>query len=482
MRASLVWFRQDLRLDDNPALKAAMDRGGAVIPVYIWSPEEDGTWAPGSAARWWLHRSLQALEDTLRARGSRLIYRRGSSDGELRGLLKQTGASAVFWNRRYEPLAVQRDRDIEKRLSAQGFGGGSFKGGLLFEPWELCTRAGAPFKIFTPFWRACLEKETTLQPLPPPARLPPPSRWPKSIPRESLELDPWGKWTEKLEQAWHPGEASAVKALGNFVEGCLASYSTHRDRPAMAGTSRLSPHLHFGEISPGRVCSEIQKADGKAGGFVLRGTEVFLREMGWREFAYHVLWHFPHTTDKPMRSEFTAFPWTQRPKGLETWQRGRTGYPLVDAGMRELWRTGWMHNRVRMVVGSFLVKHLRVHWLEGARWFWDTLVDADLANNTLGWQWCAGCGADAAPYFRIFNPVLQGEKFDPEGSYVRRWVPELARLPNRWIHRPFEAPDAVLSQAGVRLGRDYPRPLVDHAEARARALMAFSELTGDEED
>jgi deoxyribodipyrimidine photo-lyase len=480
MNPSLVWFRQDLRLQDNPALQAAIARGGAVIPVYLWSPEEEGSWAPGSASRWWLHQSLNALDQSLRARGSRLIFRRGPCFSELRRLLEQTHADAVFWNQRYEPLAVQRDRGIEKRLAEEGFIAQGFNGALLFEPWEVCTRSGTPFKVFTPFWRACLARRSPPTPLASPDAVASPSRWPESIDLEGLGISPSARWTEKLARAWNPGEEGAASKLGSLA-GLLAAYPLGRDQPGIEGSSRLSPHLHFGEISPRRIWHSLEDPlRSRATG--ARGRDVFLREMGWREFAHHVLYHFPHTPEKPMRSEFAAFPWARRPAELAAWQRGKTGYPLVDAGMRELWATGWMHNRVRMVVASFLVKDLRNHWLEGARWFWETLVDADLANNTLGWQWCAGCGADAAPYFRIFNPVLQGEKFDGEGSYVRKWVPELARMPKRWIHRPFEAPDRILTEAGVRLGVDYPRPLVDHSEARARALMALAEFSRDEED
>ena len=480
---TLVWLRQDLRIGDNPALQAAIERGGPVVPVFIWSPEEEGSWSPGAASRWWLHHSLAALDDALRSLGSRLVLRRGSALAALLELQRETGARAVTWNRRYEPLIVQRDRGVERGLREEGIESRAFNGGILFEPWEICNRAGEPFKVFTAFWRHCLARRVPESSAPAPAVLAPPAAadFPASVPLAELQLLPPTPWTAGLEKAWTPGEAGAQAALDEFVSARLIGYSNAREQPDRIGTSRLSPHLHFGEISPRRVWHTLHEwAERRSAGGALRASEDYLREIGWREFAHHVLAHFPHTTEKPMRSEFASFPWDRRPRELRAWQRGETGYPLVDAGMRELWATGWMHNRVRMVAASFLVKDLRVHWLEGARWFWDTLVDADLANNTLNWQWSAGCGVDAAPYFRIFNPVLQGEKFDPEGDYIRRWVPELAALPKRWIQRPFEAPEEVLSRAAVRLGKDYPRPVVDHGEARARALAALQGLPPDE--
>ncbi len=482
---TLVWFRLDLRLEDNPALQAAIDRGGPVVPVFVWSPAEEGSWSPGAASRWWLHHSLASLDGSLRALGSRLVVRRGAALAALQDLRRETGAQAIFWNRRFEPLIVQRDRAIERRLREEGIDARAFNGALLFEPWEICNRAGQPFKVFTPFWRHCLAHRAPGLPVAAPASLAAAegAEAPASASLAALELLPSIPWTAGLEKAWKPGEAGARAAFDRFVEKELVGYSTTREQPDRPGTSRLSPHLHFGEISPRRIWHALHDWAGRrSAGGALRASEDYLREIGWREFAHHVLLHFPHTTDKPMRAEFASFPWERRPRAMRAWQRGETGYPLVDAGMRELWSTGWMHNRVRMVAASFLVKDLGIHWLEGARWFWDTLVDADLASNSLNWQWSAGCGADAAPYYRIFNPVLQGEKFDPEGDYIRRWVPELAGLPKRWIQRPFEAPAEVLSRARVRLGKNYPRPVVDHAEARARALAALKGLPEDEGD
>jgi deoxyribodipyrimidine photo-lyase len=476
---ALVWFRQDLRLDDNPALQAAIRRGGPVLPVFIWVPEEEGAWQPGAASRWWLHQSLARFKKELQKQGSDLVIRRGDSLATLQALLRESGADAVFWNRRYELAAVATDARIKAALRTQGTEVESFNGRLLFEPWQVQNREGRPFQVFTPFWKACLALPLdNLVPQPTLRRFPAPSRWPSSLPLGQLDLEPAIDWAKGIRDAWQPGEQGARVQLGRFLDEALAGYAENRDRPDLVGTSRLSPHLHFGEMSQRRVWQAVR--DHLAGSrrpSGRRGAEVFLRELGWREFAYHLLHHFPHTPDQPLRAEFAGFPWAEDTRMLKAWQRGRTGYPLVDAGMRQLWATGWMHNRVRMVTASFLVKHLLQPWQAGAQWFWDTLVDADLANNTLGWQWTAGCGADAAPFFRIFNPVLQGQKFDPHGEYVRRWVPELRRVPESWIHQPWKAPHHVLTEAAVRLPEDYPLPIVDHAAARQRALQAFSTLT-----
>jgi deoxyribodipyrimidine photo-lyase len=423
-KTSIVWFRLDLRLADNPALNAAVKRGGAVVPVFIWAPEEESPWPPGAASRWWLHESLTSLDTTLRTRGSRLIIRRGPSLETLRELISETGAELIFWNRRYEPALIARDKKIEDLLPVK-----SFNSALLIEPWELPK----PYRVFTPFWRACLGQIKPSAPLPVPRQIPAPRTRPESLPLASLGLQPKVDWAAGFRQAWQPGEAGANKQLRRFKRAALTGYRSGRDRPDIIGTSRLSPHLHFGEISPRQVWYSAAKAE-------------YLRQLGWREFAHHLLFHFPHTTDAPLRADFATFPWRHDAKALKAWQHGMTGFPLVDAGMRELWTTGWMHNRVRMVVASFLVKDLLIPWQEGARWFWDTLVDADLANNTLGWQWTAGCGADAAPFFRVFNPAFQAEKFDPRGVYIRRWTGE---------------PVA---------------PIVDHSMARKRALSALAKI------
>jgi deoxyribodipyrimidine photo-lyase len=475
-RATIVWFRQDLRLQDNPALAAAVARGAPVVPVFILDDAAEGNWPAGAAARWWLHHSLTALDAALRERGSRLVLARGGSDEVLRGLIAATGADAVFWNRRYEPAAIARDKALKTGLGVEAM---SFNAALLFEPHAVRNKAGAPFQVFTPFWRHCLTLKVDE-----PVRLRAgeilsPPRWPESCALGELGLLPAIRWDAGFAAAWTPGEAGAQRRLKRFIAEAMDGYGEQRNRPDTDGTSALSPHLHFGEVGPRQIWAAVRTAAKGSGIFPpSRGAQVFLSEVGWREFAHHLLYHFPQTVDAPLRTEFAAFPWRSDPGQLRAWQRGRTGYPIVDAGMRQLWATGWMHNRVRMIVASFLVKHLRISWQAGAAWFWDTLVDADLANNTLGWQWTAGCGADAAPYFRIFNPMLQGEKFDPAGGYVRRWVPELAGLPDTFIHRPWEAPAEVLATAGVRLGRDYPQPIVDHGEARNAALAALQEIRG----
>ena len=479
--STIVWLRQDLRLADNPALHAAAQGGGAVHLVYVLADDEEGTWPAGGASRWWLHYSLQRLGSSLRRRRSRLILRRGCSREQLLRLCRQVGARAVYWNRRYEPAAVDRDEAVAGALRSTGVEAASFNGSLLVEPWDVTTRVGDPYRVFTPFWRTCRQQLQVGTPLPAP-RLP---RWdgarPESLSLEELGLQPGGNWAAGLRDTWEPGEEGAAERLQAFLRAGgggaasatlppAAGYGKRRDLPGEAGTARLSPHLHFGELSPRQVWRAVVEAG------LEMAAEPWLRQLGWREFAHHLIYHYPHTVDQPLRPGFAHFPWETDAAGLRAWQRGHTGYPMVDAGMRELWHTGWMHNRMRMAAASFLVKDLLVPWQEGARWFWDTLVDADLANNALGWQWTAGCGADAAPYFRIFNPMTQGQKHDPDGGYVRRWVPELAKLPDKWLHRPWEAPARVLAEAGIALGDTYPRPLVDHGEARARALAAFARL------
>lgn len=464
---TIVWFRQDLRLQDNPALLAAARRG-AVLPVYLLDDAGEGPWAMGAASRWWLHHSLDSLGADLRERGSRLVLGRGGSSALLRSLVGQSGADAVFWNRRYEPAAIARDAAIKAELADAGVEARSFAASVLFEPHTVRNKSGGPFQVFTPFWKHCLALKVDPPERLPAGRLAGPAEWPPSLGLAELGLLPSIRWDAGFRNAWQPGEAGALRRLAQFTRGPIERYADERDLPGRDATSSLSPHLHFGEIGPRQVWSAASGRD--------PGTHTFQNELGWREFAHHVLYHFPRTPEAPLRAEYAAFPWRSDPGQLRAWQRGLTGYPIVDAGMRQLWATGWMHNRVRMIVASFLVKHLRLPWREGAAWFWDTLVDADLASNTLGWQWSAGCGADAAPYFRIFNPILQGGKFDAEGGYVRRWVPELARLRAGFIHRPWEASSMDLNAAGVRLGSTYPLPIVDHAHARQAALAALQAL------
>lgn len=478
---TLLWFRQDLRLQDNLALQAAVARGGPVVPIYIFDEKGEGRWPLGAASRWWLHHALAALDQSLRARGSRLILAKGDSKEILRLIVGATGAEAIYWNRRYEPAAIVRDGAIKNEFSVGGLDAKSFNGSLLNEPHSVANKSGGPFQVFTPYWRYCLSLPVAAPVKFGASILTAPTKWPTTLHLEELALLPRVKWDAGFSAQWQPGEAAAATRLKQFVAQPINLYEDERNQPALDGTSRLSPWLHFGELSPRQVWGAVAAKSKDSGVFPSsNGARVFLSEIGWREFAYHLLFHFPHTPEQPLREVFKKFPWASDPSGtkLQAWERGQTGYPMVDAGMRQLWHTGWMHNRVRMVVGSFLVKHLRLSWTSGAAWFWDTLVDGDLASNTLGWQWSAGCGADAAPYFRVFAPVLQGQKFDSNGDYVRRWVPELARMPAAHIHEPWNAPMHILAQAGVRLGAkdSYPLPVVDHATARAEALAAFKQL------
>ena len=467
MPNALVWFRHDLRLDDNPALRAALDGGYTPVPVYVHAPEEEGEWAPGAASNAWLHRALSALDADLRHRGSRLLLRRGPSAAVLDTLVAETAAEAVFWNRKYEPATQPRDAALKKALRERGLQVDSFKGVLLFEPWDLATQQGNPYKVFTPFWRAALTQWRVPDPWTAPARLPGVDDALSSEPLEAWSLAPSLGWDAGFWDAWTPGEAGARETLEVFIDGALNGYRSDRDRPDRVGTSRLSPHLHFGEIAPWRITTELERVRTAANSADMDG---YIRELGWREFGYHLLHHFPQTTTQNLNPRFEHFDWAKvDPTSLAAWQRGRTGVPIVDAGLRELWTTGYMHNRVRMIVASYLTKHLRYHWLHGARWFWDTLVDADLANNTLGWQWTAGTGADAAPYFRVFNPVTQAEKFDPNGTYIARWVPELAPVPLPLRFAPWQKPDVL-----AKLAPGYPRqPIADLAAGRDGALAAY---------
>jgi deoxyribodipyrimidine photo-lyase len=472
---AIVWLRRDLRLADNPALAAAARDFDRVIPVYVHAPAEESPWVPGATSRWWLHHSLRTLQAALCERGSRLILRSGASLATLRELLAATGARALYWNRVHEPALQARDLNIQTHLGSHGFDVRSFNAALLLEPAEVTRGDGGPYRVFTPFSKACLARDI-LAPTPAVRLRLPAGRGLASLELRELELLPSRPWYRGFEAAWIPGEHGAWRRLEHFLEAALFDYPAARDRLDCAGTSGLSAHLHFGEIGPRQVWQALERLkryDSRPR--VLAAAETFQRQLLWREFAHHLLEHFPATPHEPLYAKYEDFPWRDDPERLEAWQRGRTGIPLVDAGMRELWATGFMHNRARMVVASFLTRNLGLHWLHGARWFWDTLVDADLANNTLGWQWAAGCGADAAPYFRIFNPVRQGERFDPEGAYVRRWVPELADLPARFIQRPWDAPPELLVATGSRHGNPYPPPVVDLEHSRRQALERYAE-------
>ncbi len=472
MSRSIWWVRRDLRLDDNPALQVAL-RDGAVLPVYIHAPEEEAPWAPGAASTAWLRRSLEALDTDLRLLGSGLILRRGPTLAALESLLAETGAGAVHWNRCYEPSVVARDTIVKQALTKRGTNAESHNAALLIEPWKIATGVGDPYRVFTPFWR---NLRARLDALPAPDSTPsslPTCDLPTSVAIDDLLPRPQPRWDRGFWEHWQPGEAGARDMLDAFIEGAAAGYASQRDLPDRIGTSRLSPHLHFGEISPRRIVARLRSlrwpAEAEA------AIEVFMKELGWREFSHHLLYHFPTSTDANLNQKFDAFPWADTDSSaLRAWQHGNTGIPIVDAGMRELWKTGWMHNRVRMVVASFLTKNLRQHWRHGAGWFWDTLVDADLANNTQGWQWSAGTGADAAPYFRIFNPVSQARRFDPLGRYVSRWLPELARLPETALFAPWEHPDLLRRHAPA-----YPvAPIVDLSQSRATALDAYQRMRG----
>lgn len=468
-RPCLLWFDSTLRLEDNPALQAALRSGRAVVPIYILAPETD---APerGRASRWWLHHALADLKEQLLERGLRLILRHADPLTEIPSICAQTNAAAVYANCHYVPAARARQQQLGQRLEAIGVQV-SFEhnADLLLAPEEVLNKSGTPFQVFTPYWRNCCNRTWSAPVRVDLSRLQGPVNWPASLDLEALALLPKRNWDAGFYTHWTPTRAGAIARLKQFVASAAHDYSDMRDIPAADGTSRLSAWLHFGQIGVREIVAELRA---KALDVTEEGRK-FMAELGWREFSYYLLHHHPQLPYQPLRAQFAAFPWRENPRLLQAWQRGVTGYPLVDAGMRQLWHTGWMHNRLRMVVASFLVKNLLQPWQAGARWFEDTLVDADLASNTQGWQWSAGCGADAAPYFRVFNPVAQGERFDPEGEYVRRWVPQLQRLPQKYIHRPWEAPASVLSDSGITLGKDYPEPVVGLMEGRIRALNAY---------
>jgi deoxyribodipyrimidine photo-lyase len=470
---SIVWFRDDLRLADHPALNAGA-KADALICLYVLDEQSAGLRPHGGASRWWLARSLRALDEDLRRLGQRLVLRRGQAAEVIPAVAKESGAQKVFWNRRYDRAGIAADDAVIAALKTLGVSGGTFPGNLLVEPGKIANKEGAALRVFTPFWKRVLSLGEPRNPLPAPKTLPRPVDGIACDRLEDWHLEPIKpNWAGGLRESWTPGESAARERLADFLDD-IRGYADNRDRPDKPSTSRLSPHLRFGEISAAEIFHAARFAADKDA--PSRDIEKFLSELGWREFSWHLLHHFPDLATRNLQSRFDPFPWRSDDAALKAWQRGRTGYPIVDAGMRELWHTGWMHNRVRMVAASFLIKHLLIDWRRGEEWFWDTLVDADPANNAASWQWVAGSGADAAPYFRIFNPVLQGEKFDPDGAYVRHWVPEIAGLPDKFLHKPWLASPMDLADAGVTLGKDYPQPIVDHDTVRKRALEAFQAL------
>ncbi len=464
------WFREDLRLLDNPALSHAAEHADAeVVPVFIY-PE-----GLGGASYWWLHKSLENLSKALKSKGVDLVFATGSPHTVLPKLAEQIGANLITWNRVYSPEGIEQGKQVKQALGNASVEHRSFNGQLLIEPTKVLNKQGLPFKVFTPFWRNCVSFLTARE------LAPEPRFKPSTHSLASEHLQDWGlqptapNWAKGFEPLWQPGEAGAQSRWREFLSGTIDTYKDGRDIPSESNTSLLSPHLVFGEISSQQLWNDVQEA--------IVGQQIshenghkFLSEIGWREFSRYLLVHFPHLITEPFNARFTNFPWGDDAQLIKAWQQGQTGYPIVDAGMRELWQTGYMHNRVRMIVASFLTKHCLSHWHHGMAWFWDTLLDADIANNTASWQWVAGCGADASPYFRIFNPILQGEKFDKQGVYVKRWVPELADVPAKFIHKPWEADQPTLHAAKVALGTDYPLPIVDHKHARETALLAYQAI------
>ncbi|WP_339635685.1 deoxyribodipyrimidine photo-lyase [uncultured Sneathiella sp.] len=469
---SIHWFRQDLRLSDNPALLAAVD-AGRLIPVYILDDENAAEWQMGGASRWWLHRSLSSLNDSLEGR---LRLFQGDAERILPALAKKTGAKTVTWNRCYEPWRIQRDNKIKSTLAATGIDIVSANGSLLWEPWDVLKSDGTPYRVFTPFYRkGCLNSTSPRKPTKAPSKIAfaEAEDMKDQLALSDMRLNP-SHWTIEKSPDWVPGKAGALDALTHFLDNGIEDYKDGRNFPATENCSRLSPHLHYGEISPHQVWYALAFRE-----HLLKGDEDpdhFRMELAWREFSYNLLYHNPELPNKNLQGKFDRFPWRKDNDALQAWQQGKTGIPFVDAGMRELWQTGSMHNRVRMVTASFLVKNLMIDWREGERWFWDCLVDADLANNSASWQWVAGSGADAAPYFRIFNPATQGVRFDPQGEYTRKYLPELAALPDKWLFNPWDAPAEVLKKANVVLGETYPHTIADLKSSRRRALDAFSGL------
>lgn len=467
-----MWFRQDLRLRDNPALNDAC-QSDKVIPVYIYDTFNTGNHKLGSASRWWLHESLSSLNRNI---NNSLVMLSGDPQVILEELVLVSGAGKVVWNRNYEPWQIARDTIIKSKLESTGTKVCTYNGSLLWEPNKILNSSGQPYKVFTPFYRnGCLNSANPRTPTTRSGSCT--FHYLEKMDRgiDSLELKPQINWYDQISKFWKPGEDSAIKKLNKFLSNSVNDYKSGRDVPEKEGTSKLSPHLHFGEISPNQIWhSATTKIKDK---FSVPDLDCFLSQIGWREFSYYLLYHFPNIPKENFNQKFDNYRWENEGPKLKAWQRGQTGVPIVDSGMRELWKTGHMHNRVRMIAGSYLVKNLNIDWRYGKEWFWDCLLDADLASNSASWQWVSGSGADASPFFRIFNPILQGEKFDKDGIYVRKHCPEIKRLPNQYIHKPWEAPDQLLRECGIELGKNYPRPLVNLKESRSEALDKYRELS-----
>lgn len=475
---SLWLIQNDLRLLDNQALSQASSLG-TVLPVFIYSEALKKMLTPGSASKWWLHHSLESLLKRLNSQGLNMLFLEEDLLEGLGEILKKVKVKKVFWNKSYSPLIKESCSRLIKFLEKEEISWSACEGTLLAPPSKLLKKDGTPYLVYTAFWKNFLKsyEEKGLLKAP---KLKEHSKELMSLKFKNLadlKLLPDGlSWDEEFYKSWKPGEEEALRKCKRFLKKEVLDYESQRNFPSEKGTSRLSPSVHFGEIHPHRVLSLLQKEHGLLQSIGSSHIVQYSKEILWREFAYHLFYHFPTLERKALKQEFKKFPWKRNKKKLLAWKKGKTGYPIVDAGMRELWTTGWMHNRVRMIVASFLVKHLNIPWQEGADYFLETLLDADLPNNSAGWQWVAGCGADAAPFFRIFNPKTQGEKFDKQGSYVKKWCPELKHLPEKWIHAPEEAPKEVLEKAGLVLGESYPFPIVDHKEARGEALWNYDQM------